>query len=103
MIVYFGVVCFDSNYTWVPLKVVEKSWQLHINALYWVDACVDPDRGGGGCIGSGPTEKHKSIGFLSNAGPDPLKNHKAIPSTKPEFNVGLSLARQRNAISLADR
>ena len=27
----------------------------------------------------------KNIGFLSNTGPDPLKNHKA---TKPAFNVG---------------
>ena len=33
----------------------------------------------------------KNLGFLSNTGPDPLKNHKA---TKPEFNVGLSSARQ---------
>ena len=43
-------------------------------------------RGGTG----GPTstlENHKNIGFLSNTGPDPLKNHKA---TKPAFNVGLS-------------
>ena len=38
--------------------------------------------------GSGPPthpENHKSIGFLSNTGPDPLTNHKA---TKPAFNVG---------------
>ena len=51
-------------------------------------------RGGTG----GPTstlENHKNIGFLSNTGPDPLKNHKA---TKPAFNVGLSSARKRNAI-----
>ena len=46
----------------------------------------------------GPTstlKNHENIGFLSNTGPDPLKNHKA---TKPAFNVGLSSARQRNAI-----
>ena len=42
-----------------------------------------------------PSVNHKNIGFLSNTGPDPLKNHKA---TKPAFNVGLSSARQRNAI-----
>ena len=35
-----------------------------------------------------PLKKHKNIEFLSNAGPDPLKNHKA---TKPAFN-GVSLA-----------
>ena len=52
--------------------------------------------GGGGDRGSNSLLKiHKNIGFLSNAGPDPLKNHKA---TKPAFDVGLSLARQRNAI-----
>ena len=44
-------------------------------------------RGGGG---SGPPLKiHKNIGFLSNTGPDPQKNHKA---TKPAFNVGQSSA-----------
>ena len=32
-------------------------------------------------------KNHKNIGFLSNTGPDPLKNHKA---TKPAFNVGIA-------------
>ena len=36
-------------------------------------------------------KKHQNIRFLSNPGPDPLKNHKA---TKPAFNVGRSSARQ---------
>ena len=47
--------------------------------------------------GSGPPpplNNHKNIGFLSNTGPDPLKNHKA---TKPAFNVGQTSARQCNA------
>ena len=35
-----------------------------------------------------PLENHKAIGFLSNTGPNPLKNHKA---TKPAFIVGPSL------------
>ena len=36
--------------------------------------------------GPGPTPKtHKFIGYLSNTGPDPLENNKAI---KPVFNVG---------------
>ena len=39
-------------------------------------------------------ENHKNIGFLSNTGTDPLKNHKAA---KPVYNVGPSSARQRNA------
>ena len=37
-----------------------------------------------------------NIGFLSNAGPDPLKNNKA--TTKPAFNFGPLSARKRNAI-----
>ena len=41
------------------------------------DPCVDPE--------GGTPEKSQNIGFLSNTGQDPLKNHKA---TKPAFNVG---------------
>ena len=39
-------------------------------------------------------KNHKNKEFLYNTGPDPLKKHKA---TKPEFYVGPSSARQRNA------
>ena len=39
---------------------------------------------GGGAMSPDPPEKSQNIGFLSNTGPDPLKNHKA---TKPTFNV----------------
>ena len=45
-----------------------------------------------------PLENHKSIGFLSNAGPDSLKSYKA---TERAFNVGPSSARQRNAFKMA--
>ena len=41
-----------------------------------------------------PPEKSQNIGFLSNSGPDPLKNHKA---TKPTFDIGPKSARQRSA------
>ena len=34
---------------------------------------------------SPPLKNHKNLGFLSNTGPDLMKNHKA---TKPAFNVG---------------
>ena len=44
-------------------------------------------RGGGGGETGGPDTKYTKIGFLSNTGPDPLKNHKA---TKPAFKVGPS-------------
>ena len=59
------------------------------------NSCADPE--GAGYRGSGPPlkNKKKNIGFLSNAGPDPLKNHKA---TKPAFNIGQSSACQQNAI-----
>ena len=45
--------------------------------------------GGGGGGGAGvriPLKDHKNIEFLSNTGPDPLKNHKV---TKPAFNYVL--------------
>ena len=37
------------------------------------------------------------VGFLSNTGPDPLKNHKA---TKPAFNVGSLSARERVTLAI---
>ena len=59
-----------------------------------ITACADPE-GGGGQGAWTPLKNHKNIGFLSNTCPDSLKNHKA---TKPEFNVGPSSTRERNAI-----
>ena len=62
--------------------------------------CADPE---GVTRGPDPTpppplKNHKNIGFLSNSGPDPLKNYEA---TEPAFNVGLSSAPQPNAILMA--
>ena len=55
-------------------------------------------RGGGGATGVAdpppPLKDHKK-GFLSNTGPNPLKNRKA---TRPVFNVKSSSGRQRIAI-----
>ena len=50
-------------------------------------SCTDPGGGGGGGNrGSGaPLKNHKNIGFISNTGLDPLKNHKAI---KPALILG---------------
>ena len=62
-------------------------------ALPWVHARIQ--RGGGTENSDKSLKNHKNIGFLSNTGPDPLKNYKAA---KPAFNVGPSSARQRNAI-----
>ena len=65
-----------------------------------ITACADPEEGGGG-QGVRPTPlNNKKIGFLSNTGQAPLKNHKA---TNPGFNVEPSSARQRNAIWMAFR
>ena len=57
-----------------------------------MDSYADPEGGQGVRT---PLENNKNIGFLSNTGPDPPKNHKAINSA---FNVGPSSARQRHAI-----
>ena len=42
--------------------------------------CVGGGGGGEGAGGPDPTEKLQNYKVLSNIGPDPLKNHKAIPS-----------------------
>ena len=47
-----------------------------------------------------PLKNHKNMGFLSNTGPDLLRNRAA---TKLVFNFGHSSARQRNAILMAFR
>ena len=39
---------------------------------------VQIQRGAGGAGVQTPTEKHENIGFLSNTGPDPLKNQASI-------------------------
>ena len=60
-----------------------------------ISSMCGPIGGGGGGGWWDRGENYKNIGFLSNTGRDPLKNHKA---TKPAFHVGPSSARQRNAI-----
>ena len=51
-------------------------------------------------IQRGATGGHQKLGCVSNSGQDPLKNHEA---TEPAFNVGPSLARHLNGVSLAAR
>ena len=53
-------------------------------------------RGGQGVRTPPPLKNHKNIGFLSNTGPDSLKNQASI-------QCWASIARQRNAISMAFR
>ena len=77
-----STLLFGYNSTYDPLKYIN-----------------DMSESRGGQEVRTPMKYHKTIGFLGNTGSDPLKNHKA---TKPAFNAGHSLPRQRN-ISLAGR
>ena len=70
----------------------------HLSADSRETACADPERETGDPDPLTKSQRMKRI--LSNTGPDPLKNHKAI---KPTFNVGQSSACQRNAIQMAFR
>ena len=73
-------------------------WSVSIISIYYksisFNTWADPEGRGGQGVRTHP-EKSQKLGFPTNTGPDPLKNHKA---TKPAFNVGPSSARQRNAI-----
>ena len=64
-----------------------------MEALY--KGSMRESRGGGGQGVRTPLKNHKNIRFLSNTGPDPLKNYIA---TKPALKVAPSSARQRNTI-----
>ena len=48
-------------------------------------------RARGGRVYGRPLKNNKTIGFLINTGPDPIKNHKAM---RPAFNVGPRSARK---------
>ena len=97
----FSPGCTSSS-TWVRKYMIQSAYKRGTLSARQRNAitCADPEGGGGG-RGSGPSMKnHKNIGFLSNSGPNSLKNHSA---TEPAFNVGPSSARQRNVVSLAGR
>ena len=56
-------------------------------------SCADPEGEGGGTGGLDPLNNHKNIGFPSNTGPDPLKNHKATIGTPAKRHfIGVLLA-----------
>ena len=66
------------------------AWELYI-LRYTIRVHAMGGSRGGDNRGSGrPLKNHNFLGFLSNIGPDFLKNHKA---TKPAFNTGPSSAR----------
>ena len=74
--------------------IYKEQWLIKEQAKVFKASCADPERGRQG-VHPPPLKNHKSIGFLSNTGLDPLKKHK---NTKPAFNVGQTSARQRNTI-----
>ena len=70
-------------------------WQAHVRAhikdvqllkMYKKNFYMGGSRGKKGV--RNPLKAHEKLGFLSKAGPDPLKSRKA---TKPEFNARPSL------------
>ena len=78
-----------------------ESTAIESSAAEVTEACADQGEGRGQEIWTpSPLKNHKNIGFFSKTGSDPLKNYKA---TKPAFNVGPSLARHLNGVSLLDR
>ena len=79
------------------LVLVQPRKRPHM-AENFLNGMGDPE-GGGTTGGTDPHEDHKKC-FLSNTGPDPLKNRKA---TRPEFNVRPPSGRQQNGVSLACR
>ena len=82
---------FNENIKNITLH---KSLSGDTKALQYV-GYMRGSRGGDRGSGAPTLKNHKNIGCLSNTGPDPLKSHKV---TKPAFNVGSLLVRQRNAI-----
>ena len=82
--------------------------QTELEAMFqgkYIGPCANTEGGGGDAWGPDPLplKNHKNIGFLSNSGPDPLKNYTATVSA---FNVGASSARAKrhlNGVSLVGR
>ena len=89
-------LCPFFTVSWVGLQfVIWHFLAILFRSSHLMMTCrpMGGSRGGQG-VRTPTLKNHKNIGFLSNTGPDPLKNHKA---TKPTFIVGPSSARQRNA------
>ena len=87
------LACWESVNLFSKINSVDGTISVKQFCLTWSGSCTDPERWTG--VQDPPLKNHKNIGFLSNTGPDPLKNHKA---TKPAFNFRPSLAHQQNAI-----
>ena len=67
------------NYEILGLAKKYRTWELKYYIVGFRNSpmsCADPEEGGGGQGVRTPLKNHKNVGFLSNTGPDPLKNHK---------------------------
>ena len=81
---YLREITWESSQDWF-------SWSQYASKLYSMRGSRD-----GGKVYGPPTplKNYKIIGFLSNAGPDPLKTHKATkPAFEWRFAGGLMMAR----------
>ena len=100
------ISAFCSLLFWVKRNCVLKYVRAHTRLLLFLHlnfnnfqskfACRDPDEGRR--VPRTPLENHKTIGFLSNTGLDPLKNHKATKAI-----IGTPAKRHLKGISLAGR
>ena len=85
----FRLLISPSSLVFSEACLLKKIHILHVQTTKF-ETWADPE---GGDRGTDPPflKNQKNIEFLSNTGPDPLKNYKA---TKPAFNVGPSSIRQ---------
>ena len=72
--------------TWISTTFSKQA--VKALAIPCVCAWADLD---GTVVQTPPLKNHNTIGFPSNTGPDPQKNHKV---TKPALNIGPSHVRQ---------
>ena len=72
------------------LGIVHEGFNASYTRLYGKKIFIMGGSRGRQGVRTAPLKNYNNKGFLSKTGPDPLKNYKA---TKPEFNVGPSLAR----------
>ena len=89
------VVLFRIDGHGTELMINRKREQEYMKGSTKMSVCTDPEKGNRVFRPPPPRNNHKALGFHSNTGQNRLKYHKA---TKQDFNVGPSLARQRNAI-----
>ena len=94
----FGIGIFLFFFYWNSnIQAIHLNHSVFVKVTLNFDYMTASMRGSKGGWAGGPDppplKNYKNIGFLSNSGPDPLKNHNA---PEPAFNVGPSSVCQRN-------